>query len=113
MKLTDLLLLAAAGIGAWYLLKGPGAISQSSPVTNLGTQIYNDPTSVFQRMKAASGDGYQLLNNGQWQQLLSEFSTLSASAGIDPTERMTLYTWWPLAFPNSGVQLAGLEGWAA
>jgi len=111
MKTTDLIVIAIVGFGVWYFIKNAG--TSTSPVTTVGTQLYNVPQDVFNRMKAASADGYQLLSDGQWQQLLSQFSTLTASAGGDPTKRMTLYDWWPLAFPNSGVQLAGLERWAA
>jgi len=110
MKITDLLLLGAVAFGAWYFLRGSSTL-QSNPVTTLGTQIYNDPTSVFTRMKAAYG--YQQLNDGQWRQLLAQYSTDMTAGPVSSSDRMTLFQWWPLAFPNSGVQLSGLGRWAA
>jgi hypothetical protein len=107
--MKDVLLLGAVAFAAWYFLRGQGTAS-SSPVQSLGTQFYNNPSDVFARMKVESGDGYMLLNDGQWRQLWAQNSTAGAPAvSIDPVKRVTLYDWWKLAF---GSLPAGM-GWLA
>lgn len=106
MKATDLILLAALGVGAWYLFFRSSG-STTTQAQTVGQQVYDDPAAVYRRLQGASG-GQPLLNVGQWNQLLGQYSTLPAPAvSIDPTARITLNQFWQAAY---GSLPAGM-GW--
>ena len=116
MKTETLLLLAVAGVAAYYFWKQSqgGTTSTGSFATALANPIvrqYDTIAAIYQRIQnAVGGSGSIALLPDQWSAYIAQFSSAPApgSLGLDPSTRVHLNDYWVKATP--ALQAMGLSG---
>ena len=118
MKTETLLLLAVAGVAAYYFWKqtqGSSSASTSAPLAlqlqNPVVRQYDTIASIYQRIQnAVGGSGSIALTADQWGQYVAQFSSALSPGmlGFSSTERIELNDYWAKAAP--ALQAMGLSG---